>query len=583
MYITPSTFNPIIYASADNKRLDIPVNVNLNFWGFTSTYNSLGNYLQSHLNSSITLYSKDSKNNIPQIENIIINGQSYEISSRIKYSYNNINNISGLIAKLNSSATKGLSAGYTEIGGVITPIAGWRIPISTIDDFLAEYNTEGVYTINILNLASINGDISNGSTHWYMNGKTYVIEDKLMDMRNLGLVGNNGVFIDPTALSYRFDPDNYWNYTTEPDNAGKYLANRLNQIVSSIIIGNPKGTANDPPIDQKFHFAQIIVGKSDRDKNFLDAINDAGYASFRNALHNLLPYVDLEYSNIQIDLETYTKIADFLDKKTDVINGQQIIFVDTSFAESMKYLVRSDTSLYKEYPSGYYYPVFIMVDGDRKYVVETSSEQYTDYEVGEIGFSLVDMSEWEKLSDKPSDYVLYRSLEAIGRMMGLSILDNFTAQIESPMSRYGVTNNWDKRFTSLERDIIARRMSLVFNYTAYFGIQTYRDNLKHSFYFWVNRTSLDIAETRLMQANLEYRSGDYLSATNAYLNAYETYINATKHIDLIVSSVNNSFYIIAMVALLVFIISSFRSFGIPYNKFIDKIKRLKELDKELKK
>jgi hypothetical protein len=561
---------------SNSEILNLPINIKLQFWGFDTSREDLSTYLMDTLPNQINSESITQMNHTPSVHTFILEGNPYHFQTEITY-HEIINDLDTeyLINKISPFTVKSNIAGYFDNGSGSLPVAGWRIPVDAISDALAPYNDEEDYTIHLINLSELYGNVTTNSTHWYNIGKTSSIEDNLHDFRNVGFVEDKGIFIDPTAFAGDLDSSPFdYSSSFDLEDMKSYLADRLSQIIENVIIGSPQNVENRLPLERSYHVALIYVASSERDIRFLDAYTNRDYTSFKNAISNLLPYFNITFRDIRIGLDDYPNIDKYLSDSTFQLYGTPTIFVDHTFAEDMKYLVRNDKTIYDEFPSEYFYPIYVMVDSqDRQYLVNADDVEYRQYEAGELGFSILNLKDWENDEDLGDDYILNKQLEIFGKMLGLTQLrTNYVSQFVSPLSNYGISNHWDKYFSPFEEDVMARKYGGLFNYTAMVRINQYRSKLDGFFYSWINATSLDVAEAKLEEANILYRAGLFKQSVHKYIIGYNLYADAVKEIQMNLNAFNNSFYLLGAVIMISYIIYVLRDMSISRDEFKKRIK-----------
>lgn len=564
---------------SSSEILNIPIDIKLQFWGFDSSHGDISADLIDVLPNQINYESINQFNHTASVHTFNIEGTPYHYQTKISYQ-EKINGLSELdtkylIDEISPYTGKSNIAGYYDDGFGSLPLSGWRIPVSAISDALAPYNDAEDYTIHIINLSELYGNVSTNSTHWYNIGKTSTIEDNLHDFRNVGFVEEKGIFIDPTAFAGDLDSSPFdFTSSFNLEQMKSYLSDRLPLIIEKVIIGSPQSVDNGLPSTREYHVALIYVANSERDIRYLDAHEKRDYTSFKNAIINLLPYFNFTFRDITIGLDDYPDIDQFLGDSTIQLYGTPTIIVDGTFAEKMKYLVRNDKTIYDKFPSEYFYPIFVMVDSlERQYWVNADDEEFREYEVGELGFSILNLKDWVDDDDLGDDYILNKQLDIFGKMLGLTQLSsNYLSQFVSPLSSYGITDRWDKYFSPFEEDVLARKYAGFYNFTSMIRINEYRSKLDGFFYSWVNSTSLDLAEAKLEEANILYGEGLFQQSVHKYIIGYNLYTEAVKEIQMKLNAFNNSFYLFGVVVVVSYIIYVLKDTSISREEFKKRIK-----------
>ncbi|MCY3412907.1 MAG: hypothetical protein INQ03_14815 [Candidatus Heimdallarchaeota archaeon] len=561
----------------DKIQINIPRSVTINFWGYQTEYSVLYRKILDHLPDTMVTEVKLHEDLNSSTASYVI--EHYAHSLITQYRYTTVNNPNGtdgyqyLYDELSKVATKAINVGrYND-----TFYDGWVIPMTSIQNLLQPFNEENRTTIHILDFSQINDLVVAGSKHWYRLGTTPSITLPSEDMRNLGYVGDNGIFYDPTAIAPYFDQMSY-NASESIDIRSEYIADQLSLILESQIAGTPKAVANQLAAEIDLEFAQIsVVGLFDAPvTNMVNRYKQTDY--FTAAMDDLLEFCRVTTQGKQVEIQNFAEISEYLDSKSETIGNETRIVVNGEFAEKMKYLIRSNTDLYPKYPQNYFYPIFIMADEDRRYIYEFEEGFYDNYEVGLIGFSLLNVMDWN--TNLVNNRLLQEQLRVVGNMLGLPTLKGMVAQLESPMSSYGVTAGWDKKFTEMERNTMALRYSAIINASLNNQIDTMRFSILEPSFSWVNTSGLDSVQELLRKGDEYMLKGQFYEAVEKHVEAKELWEEVEEEIFYSIKAAKNSIYFGSFMLFFVFIIFSLQRYAIPLKKYTEKygIKSKKSMD-----
>jgi hypothetical protein len=549
--------------------LNLPIQVNLQFWGFFGQYNSMITTLQQELPKLIVHQSVSPDNSTPSQHKVVITNRLYGFQSTIRYTFSESpldpNGGQTLITRLNNSnAIKDKVGTYLE-NNSSKIINGSVIDHNLLAEELSNFDRESGYTINILNFQFLDNPQENRS-HWIEIGSSNTELDTISDMRNVGISGNKSIFYDPTAFAPRFESGKI-NFSSS---VGIFLAPRLIKIIEQVIIGSPHST-NYLAMESRIHADFVLIGANIDDTTYQNARNlQLSSNEFEDAVTSLVPYFSASGIKKEILLNKSNDIADHLQRNEEIINGTPTIIVDSAFTERMKWLVRSNA--YAEFPSGYYFSILVMADSSEREYIYESKEGYKTYEIGQIGLGILNLKRFGNLSQIESSHIQQLILKTFGKMLGITELsDRFTSQFESPMSSYGVSSNWDHMYTPFEIDRLARRYSALYNRTTLNKINDLREDLRDSFFKWIDQDSLDKAETKLIEANTQYYFENYTRAAAMYLEAFKLWEDAEHEISQTINAFYNSINFIGVIIILWLLINFLRSLTITKEELLNKI------------
>ncbi len=588
-HITPSKSLDTGPIDLGSLPINLPIRINLNFWGYHDSFNFLSVSLDNLMPKTIVHQTTNPKNATPIQYKAYISGWNFAFKSDIEYSFtdrfSNDANVIDLLTEINDSTSQ-TTGNYVNSSGNIKIISGTRIDYNALDEYFQRFNIENGYSIHILNLSILD---FNNTSHWIDLGLSNKESISLLDMRNLGISGNDSIFYDPTSFAPNFEDDKLDLDNTSITEIPTYLANRLTTIIEQIMIGSPY-SMNYLAMQNKIHVAQILIGNKTTDRMYTNAINSLYQVpqsdeGLKTNMENLLPYFGIKTSFVKFVLHDYPSIANYLKSSEIDVNGTPTIIVTPKFSEDMKYMIRSQKNLYSEYPSRYYHAVLVMADSDtREYVYETD-DGFVKYEAGELGLGILDLKDWNKLSnaDQSRSYIFPLVQRIFGKMLGISELSGKLAkQIESPMSTFGLSPSWEFIFNPFEKDSLGKRFSALYNFTTIRKINSFRNELTDSLFSWLDRSSLDYAETTLIKANTLYYKGKFIEATRLYIEGYEQWLDAEKDIKEKIGAFYNTREFIGVLIILGAIVYLMRSFTISKQDFFNNInkKRKSILDDE---
>jgi hypothetical protein len=559
-----------------SNQLNLPINIQLQFWGYNFPLIDLIDPLSLHLPQNINHETLSPKNDTPTQYKSLIENELYDYKSPIEYNYE----VSSwgalastyLVEDLNDTNGIENNTGYyvNESGG-LSSLTGYSIDYTLLGRYLETYSSTSDYTIHILNLNNLN------DAHWVEHARASSQPQYVTDMRNLGIRGNKTIFYDPTAFAPSFEAEVLNPLTMNSTEIALFLIPRLIEIIEVIIIGSPY-SIDYFAMEESIHVAQILIGNSSNDDLFDDAKDSlestaGGVEGFDIVVKNLLPYFRVKTSYKKVLLDSDTTLATYLDTIEQTVNGSPFIEVNEAFAEKMKNLIRG-SSAYDEYPRGYYYMVLLMADSyDREYIFNTENGTRS-YQTGEIGVGIYNLKDWYTNINKNRIKVLQLSLQLFGKMIGITNLDRkFTSQIESVMSSNGVSNSWQLLFTAFEKDSLARRISGLYNYTAMLGIQNFRSNLRNSFFRWIDRSPLDRAEVKLIEANTAYYNGEYLKAATLFVEGFNLWEDARADIIQKRNAFYNTIDLIGIFIIFGIVIYLLKTSTLDRDEFFEKIRK----------
>ena len=236
----------------------------------------------------------------------------------------------------------------------------------------------------------------------------------------------------------------------------------VNKIIETCILGSPQ-SFNLLSTESTIQLDRIVISNDTSDPIYSVAARSSVYQGFELQVENLFPYFTINQKVINSDINDVPTLVKLLNDYTQIIDNQSTIIVDFNFAEAFKNIIRNN--YHSKYPSQYYYSIVLFADSERRYMMNLTqngnpTNKLVEYNVGEIGFSMDSLSDWYEIENNEVSTwdSLSRSLQVLGKNFGLANLaDNISSQIESPMSSYGVSSNWNYQFNQVEIDQIQKK------------------------------------------------------------------------------------------------------------------------------
>ncbi len=535
--------------------------INFKIWGFDQYYYRIVSNLLDTLPSSYIYDSKTDTTNRSTFQ-ANYNGYTYHYQDVFTYEFDYIS--SGSVAKtglfdiINSTANKG-----KDISKVLNnSYDGWSISVAKIDEYISNYNEKDMTTIHILDFSTIN-ELESNYNHWYKIGVTESIDQLSEDMRNIAMIPGSALFFDPTAIAPLFD-----NNTEILDNVGSnewysYISDKLSLMIEYLVSSSPLSSNRQQTTERKIHVAQLLIVNNTLEDFAIKAIRNLQYEAFKSAMSDILPYISIEFKQFIIRLDSNFKIEKYLKETIVDINGTPSIIVSNEFSEGFKSLIREE--VYTEYPSGYFYPLFIMANSNYTEYVHKNNNS-VPYETGNVGFSLMNMKAWK--FELFSNLMIKEQIRIMGKTFGITELsEKFVSQIESPMSSYGVSYTWDRKFTQLEKNSLSIRTGISFRQTTYNEIRLYREALRNSPYIWINRTVLDDIELEIILGDYLLNKGLLLNSTVNYIKAFDMWEETRDEIVQTIKTVTNSIYFTMLMSIFIYLIYSINKLGLPLNEY----------------
>ncbi|MCH8905728.1 MAG: hypothetical protein IH840_01460 [Candidatus Heimdallarchaeota archaeon] len=590
----------------DGNKINLPITLSLKLWGFEN-FTQVKDLLLESLPAYIVHESQFPGDAEPFLNLLYINELQASLWYQSKITYRIFEEDPLLMFTevfANSIQKTGLHIGNESSLGQHNGSVDFRgneIELQNMSDFLADYNyaatdinqTNEQYTIHLINGKSIT-DFTD--PHWYSLGRTVTLSENETDMRSVGTAGGRGLFYDPTAVTPKFDYNSTFseNYTITAD----FLAPRIVTLLETAILGTPYTFDFWPSnfLNTHLHFAQFLIGSTDDDSFYkvinAELIGERGIEQYirgllsnpesikvADALGKMFPYLKIDFSKASLPLNKQPIIEEILRDATVFENGTSYVDITSDVAEDLKRTLRNTRAIYEKFPQGFYYALIALAESSQRIYRFVSADGKFPYTNQVVGLALYNLEDWATLGD---DMLLQPisqlQLQKFGQMLAMPDFDdNLTAQIESPMSTYGVSDKWNYEFTNLEIEAMARRYAAPFNISARAQIDLTRSDLNDAKYlFWINTTLLDEAETKLTEADLYYRLQNFELATELYLEGYEIAKTGIKEINQDIVSYYNAFNFVGGLIILAYIINILNSLAIPRKDYYEKLNPIKD-------
>lgn len=554
-----------------NKMIvEIPVTIKL--WGYNDTTDFIG-----HLNGLLPT-------NMIQESYYPFNDQFgqwtsnlfdtfYGLENSISYEFDVIaDNDTTALIELADLASLDLSDVQSPVGS--TNYSGKAIRYQFMETTIAGYNEIDRYTIHLLNMSSLQDPVYDN--HWYQVGLNKQSLTLDQDMRNAGFVGEYGLFYDPTAIAPAY------NHTgiSDLDNIAQWnhILDDLVELVETAIVGSPNSN-NFLKLEKYFHVARVLLFDDKGDTWGRKASSVINYLDFRSQVYDLLPFMNMEeldvlprvatVSNLEFNLQNSEPLQALLTRYAGENPGE--VVVNANFANEFKNIIRSLG--YRDWPDGYYFAITTYVGDDLSFVKETDNGTQ-EYEIGEIGFSLDSLAEWYSLSvdEIDSREVLAEQLKLMGKTFSLPLLDSpLVSQLDSPMTTAGVSLNWDKEYSGLEKEQVARRFGLLFRYAVVEEIMKANDALRSSIFFWVNPSQFEKATALIEIGDQEWDNFNISGGTENFKEAYSLMLDGFDEIAYSRNFLVYGIILVIAVVLIIFYVRLLRSLSISKEELKERL------------
>lgn len=502
-FIPSQSMNTSDFPSNLNE-MEITIPIEIHVW---SDRDEIKEFLETNMPANIIQESEYPRNNSTDIWLTRLNSIFYGLNNKIDYTF--ISHTSELkenvsVSLLNNS---NVNVNFADIGN----FTGIQIPSAEVKDKFNYYSSENIYSIHLLDLNYYSG---NDISYWFNHGLTSSINSLSQDMRNVIHISPRSIVVDPTAIApyfghvkNQFSDQEYYDYSL------RYV----NKIIETCILGSPQ-SFNLLSTESTIQLDRIVISNDTSDPIYSFAARSSVYQGFELQVENLFPYFTINQKAINSDINDVPTLVKLLNDYTQIIDNQSTIIVDFNFAEAFKNIIRNN--YHSKYPSQYYYSIVLFADSERRYMMNLTqngnpTNKLVEYNVGEIGFSIDSLSDWYEIENNEVSTwdSLSRSLQVLGKNFGLANLaDNISSQIESPMSSYGVSSNWNYQFNQVEIDQLQRRHYISFMSELDYELSSIIQSQYYDYYFWLEKSNIQIINSITDNAKLEALNLNYTGA-----------------------------------------------------------------------
>ena len=486
------------------NEMEITIPIEIHVW---SDRDGTKEFLETNVHANIIQESEYPRNNSTDIWQVRLNNNFYGLNNKIDYTF--ISHTSELKENVSASLlnNSNVNVNFVDIGN----FTGIQIPSAEVKDKFNYYSSENTYSIHLLDLNYYSG---NDISYWFNHGLTSSINSLSQDMRNVIHISPRSIVVDPTAIAPYFGhAKNQFSDQEYHDYSLLYV----NKIIETCILGSPQ-SFNLLSTESTIQLDRIVISNDTSDPIYSFAARSSVYQGFELQVENLFPYFTINQKVINSDINDVPTLVKLLNDYTQIIDNQSTIIVDFNFAEAFKNIIRNN--YHSKYPSQYYYSIVLFADSERRYMMNLTqngnpTNKLVEYNVGEIGFSMDSLSDWYEIENNEVSTwdSLSRSLQVLGKNFGLANLaDNISSQIESPMSSYGVSSNWNYQFNQVEIDQIQRRHYISFMSELDYELSSIIQSQYYDYYFWLEKSNIQVINSITNNAKLEALNLNYTGA-----------------------------------------------------------------------
>ena len=486
------------------NEMEITIPIEIHVW---SDRDGIKEFLETNVHANIIQESEYPRNNSTDIWQVRLNNNFYGLNNKIDYTF--ISHTSELKENVSASLlnNSNVNVNFVDIGN----FTGIQIPSAEVKDKFNYYSSENTYSIHLLDLNYYSG---NDISYWFNHGLTSSINSLSQDMRNVIHISPRSIVVDPTAIAPYFGhAKNQFSDQEYHDYSLLYV----NKIIETCILGSPQ-SFNLLSTESSIQLDRIVISNDTSDPIYSFAARSSVYQGFELQVENLFPYFTINQKAINSDINDVPTLVKLLNDYTQIIDNQSTIIVDFNFAEAFKNIIRNN--YHSKYPSQYYYSIVLFADSERRYMMNLTqngnpTNKLVEYNVGEIGFSMDSLSDWYEIENNEVSTwdSLSRSLQVLGKNFGLANLaDNISSQIESPMSSYGVSSNWNYQFNQVEIDQIQRRHYISFMSELDYELSSIIQSQYYDYYFWLEKSNIQVINSITDNAKLEALNLNYTGA-----------------------------------------------------------------------
>ena len=486
------------------NEMEITIPIEIHVW---SDRDGIKEFLETNVHANIIQESEYPRNNSTDIWQVRLNNNFYGLNNKIDYTF--ISHTSELKENVSASLlnNSNVNVNFADIGN----FTGIQIPSAEVKDKFNYYSSENTYSIHLLDLNYYSG---NDISYWFNHGLTSSINSLSQDMRNVIHISPRSIVVDPTAIAPYFGhAKNQFSDQEYHDYSLLYV----NKIIETCILGSPQ-SFNLLSTESSIQLDRIVISNDTSDPIYSFAARSSVYQGFELQVENLFPYFTINQKAINSDINDVPTLVKLLNDYTQIIDNQSTIIVDFNFAEAFKNIIRNN--YHSKYPSQYYYSIVLFADSERRYMMNLTqngnpTNKLVEYNVGEIGFSMDSLSDWYEIENNEVSTwdSLSRSLQVLGKNFGLANLaDNISSQIESPMSSYGVSSNWNYQFNQVEIDQLQRRHYISFMSELDYELSSIIQSQYYDYYFWLEKSNIQVINSITDNAKLEALNLNYTGA-----------------------------------------------------------------------
>jgi len=490
----------------------LPVNIKL--WGYNNQFQEL---LNQSLFQQLVEESYYPKQNTTDIWSSQVTETSYGM--KIKFNISIESSTQEEFANFYDYVTN-----HTSLRTVKSPLNasqslhGMEIPADSLNSYFSKYKLNDMYQIHLTNLTRLD-NLTSEQYHWITPGLPNTNIFREPDLRSLHNLRYRQILFDPTAIAPLFgiEPSiTKFNLNQQVN----FTATGVNSILEQIIAGSPL-SYNYMPLESEIHIARIVITTDSNDIIYNNIARDEAFTIFSSQVKKIFSAFNLEMSFKNVNLNDLQSLASYLEQRTKQIDGKNAVIVDGGFAETFKDQVRRN--YYREFPSRYYYGLFLFADPSRYYLqkIQSNSNEplYQEYNVGEIGFSMDSLLPlYNQTSSVGIVGAIKESFYVFGRNFGLPILNsNFTMQLDSPMSPITPSTDWNFNLNQFEVDQIQRRYALAFREKQQLEINDVIDKTHQLLYSWIDTSELNQYKQVLNLVDQRIKELNYTGALNILL------------------------------------------------------------------
>ncbi|RMG27349.1 MAG: hypothetical protein D6732_20225 [Methanobacteriota archaeon] len=527
---------------------NIPLDVTLKFWGFSSDL--IWQSLQ--LPSQMVIETMNENTDLLQQYYEVIFGYPFAWKIDINYHVEvNPEPISKLIDFFSRNSTMMVDVPVS-INGTTQFITGKGMKVTDFSEFLHQFDENEGYTMHV-----IDGSIfmnTSDDFHWYYYSQDGSYHKSGGDFRNVGAISPTSLFYDVNAFAPAFmdlpaGSQRMVDTINSTYSVNKFIEDRVTPLIENVIIGSPLyrrfGFVSYSSLP-RLHFSKIVVGDNNSLTETYQIHKKTGDNGFSNKLQSFFSFYPkpIEIKEDYTFLDDNSRLKAFIDNNFHIINGTKSIIMDSRLGEELKNAIRTDRSIYTAFPSGFFFLSVVFNFQDPVRFLYNTSKGLREYSADLIGLDIIDISKWknmgvsERVSTELSDF----ALRSVGKLLGLPVLkDGISAFIETPMSDYGFgkTKN-GKDFTGVEMMSYFRKLIGWFNLSSVLLFNTIMAKLENQKLEFIPHEELFTAEAERVNATILWYRGQYAESVRQYLIAFENMTKAIKTVEQRIAAFKNT-------------------------------------------